>query len=97
MNPLYPKVREEIRSSIMSKIDFSREVQDSEVLDLIDSALEEDRLECSFHVPYSRAGLLQQMRQFGVFLSEEYLPEGIRVRIRCRREDAHRFRSQLEN
>ena len=68
-----------------------------EILDLIDSALEEDRLECSFHVPYSRAGLLQQMRQFGVFLSEEYLPEGIRVRIRCRREDAHRFRSQLEN
>ena len=39
MNPLYPKVREEIRSSIMSKIDFSREVQDSEVLDLIDSHL----------------------------------------------------------
>ena len=35
-----------------------------EILDLIDSALEEDRLECSFHVPYSRAGLLQQMRQF---------------------------------
>ena len=68
-----------------------------DILDLIDSALEEDRLECSFHVPYSRAGLLQQMRQFGVFLSEEYLPEGIRVRIRCRREDAHRFRSQLEN
>ena len=68
-----------------------------EILDLIDSALEEDRLECSFHVPYSRAGLLQQMRQYGVFLSEEYLPEGINVRIRCRREDARRFRSQLKD
>ena len=39
MNPFYLKVREEIRCSIMSKIDFSREVEDSEVLDLIDRHL----------------------------------------------------------
>lgn len=39
MNPYYLKVREEIRCSIMSKIDFSREVEDSEVLDLIDRHL----------------------------------------------------------
>ena len=39
MNPFYLKVREEIRCSIMSKIDFSREVADSEVLDLIDRHL----------------------------------------------------------
>ena len=39
MNPIYLKVREEIRCSIMSKIDFSREVEDSEVLDLIDRHL----------------------------------------------------------
>ena len=36
MKPSYSEIREEIRSSIMEKIDFSREVPDSEVLDLID-------------------------------------------------------------
>ena len=41
MNPFYLKVREEIRCSIMSKIDFSRDVEDSEVLDLIDRRLTE--------------------------------------------------------
>ena len=39
MNPSYPAIRDEIRSSIMQKIDFSREVPDSEVLDLIDRQL----------------------------------------------------------
>lgn len=39
MNPSYTKVREEIRCSIMQQIDFSREVPDSEVLDLIDRQL----------------------------------------------------------
>ena len=39
MNPSYPEIRDEIRSSIMQKIDFSREVPDSEVLDLIDRQL----------------------------------------------------------
>ena len=31
MNPSYPEIRDEIRSSIMQRIDFSREVPDSEV------------------------------------------------------------------
>lgn len=39
MNESYLAIREEIRSSIMSGIDFSREVPDSEVLDLIDRHL----------------------------------------------------------
>ena len=39
MNASYLAIREEIRSSIMSGIDFSREVPDSEVLDLIDRHL----------------------------------------------------------
>ena len=39
MIPSYTVVREEIRNSIMQKIDFSREVPDSEVLDLIDCQL----------------------------------------------------------
>ena len=39
MNASYLGVREEIRSSIMSGIDFSREVPDSEVLDRIDRHL----------------------------------------------------------
>lgn len=39
MTPSYLKAREEIRRSIMSMIDFSREVPDSEVLDLIDRHL----------------------------------------------------------
>ena len=41
MKPSYSEIREEIRSSIMEKIDFSREVPDSEVLDLIDRRLTE--------------------------------------------------------
>ena len=36
MSSSYQRAREEIRRSIMEKIDFSREVPDSEVLDLID-------------------------------------------------------------
>ena len=39
MNLSYTAVREEIRCSIMRQIDFSRDVPDSEVLDLIDSQL----------------------------------------------------------
>lgn len=39
MNPYYHGIREEIRRGIMEKIDFSREVPDSEVLDLIDEYL----------------------------------------------------------
>jgi len=39
VNASYLAIREEIRSSIMSGIDFSREVPDSEVLDLIDRHL----------------------------------------------------------
>ena len=39
MNKAYLRALEEIRGSIMSKIDFSREVPDSEVLDLIDRHL----------------------------------------------------------
>ena len=39
MNPFYLKVREEIRCSIMSKIDFFFFFEDSEVLDLIDRHL----------------------------------------------------------
>ena len=39
MSASYHEIREEIRHSIMEKIDFSREVPDSEVLDLIDSHL----------------------------------------------------------
>ena len=39
MNKAYLRAREEIRGSIMSKIDFSREVPDSEVRDLIDRHL----------------------------------------------------------
>ena len=67
-----------------------------EILSLIDSAMEEDRVECSFLVPYSKGGLLQEMRRFGVLLSEEYLPEGTSVRVRCRRGDARRFETLLK-
>ena len=41
MSASYSEIREEIRGSIMEKIDFSREVPDSEVLDLIDRRLTE--------------------------------------------------------
>ena len=39
MNPLYTSVRDSLRASITSRIDFSREVPDREVLDMIDSQL----------------------------------------------------------
>ena len=68
-----------------------------EILSLIDSALEEDRIECRFLVPYTKGGLLQEMRRFGVLLSEEYLPEGTAVRVRCRRGDARRFQTLLKD
>ena len=67
-----------------------------DILSLIDSALEEDRVECSFLVPYTKGGVLQEMRRFGVLLSEKYLPEGTEVRVRCRRGDARRFQTMLK-
>ena len=67
-----------------------------DILSLIDSALEEDRVECRFLVPYSKGGVLQEMRRFGVLLSEKYLPEGTEVRVRCRRGDARRFQTMLK-
>ena len=39
MNPLYTSVRDSLQASITSRIDFSREVPDREVLDMIDSQL----------------------------------------------------------
>lgn len=39
MNPLYSFVRDSLQSSITNRIDFSREVPDKEVLDMIDSQL----------------------------------------------------------
>ena len=47
--------------------------------------------ETGFLIPYKKGALLQEIRSCGVLLSEEYLPEGIRVRARCRREDALRI------
>ena len=62
-----------------------------DILTLIDDALEEGRTETGFLIPYKKGALLQEIRSCGVLLSEEYLPEGIRVRARCRREDALRI------
>ena len=67
-----------------------------DILSLIDSTLEEDRIECRFLVPYTKGGLLQEMRRLGVLLSEEYLPDGTEVRVRCRRGDARRFQTMLK-
>lgn len=63
-----------------------------EILALIDDALDEDRLTGDILIPYTKGGLLQKIRNCGVIFSEEYLAEGIRVRFRCRKEDAERFR-----
>lgn len=42
MNPRYAAVRDDLQASIMNRIDFSREVPDKEVLDLIDERLTVD-------------------------------------------------------
>lgn len=63
-----------------------------EILTLIDDALDEDRFTGDILIPYTKGGLLQKIRNCGVIFSEEYLAEGIRVRFRCRKEDAERFR-----
>ncbi|MBE5998581.1 MAG: GTPase HflX [Eubacteriales bacterium] len=68
----------------------------SEILDLIDDALREQRTECTFRIPYSKGALLQQIRSAGVLLSEQYEPEGVCVRVRCRKADAARFGALLE-
>ena len=67
-----------------------------EILSLVDSAMEEDRTECSFCIPYTRGALLQEIRSCGTLLSEDYQPEGTLVRVRCRRADADRFRAMLQ-
>ena len=66
-----------------------------EILTLIDSAMEGDRSEYDFMVPYTKGAVLQEIRRCGALLSEEYLAEGTKVRARCRAEDASRIRALL--
>ena len=62
-----------------------------EILTLIDDALGEDRITAEFLIPYKKGALLHEIRSCGALLSEEYLPEGISVKARCRRNDAERI------
>ena len=62
-----------------------------EILTLIDDALGEDRITAEFLIPYKKGSLLHEIRSCGALLSEEYLPEGISVKARCRRNDAERI------
>ena len=62
-----------------------------EILTLIDDALGEDRITAEFLIPYKKGALLHEIRSCGALLREEYLPEGISVKARCRRNDAERI------
>ena len=62
-----------------------------EILTLIDDALGEDRITAEFLIPYKKGSLLHEIRSCGALLWEEYLPEGISVKARCRRNDAERI------
>ena len=68
-----------------------KEIGIPDILTLIDDALGEGRTETEYFIPYKKGALLQEIRRCGVLLSEEYLPEGIHVRVRCRKEDAVRI------
>ena len=65
-----------------------------DILRLIDDALAEDRVTREFLIPYRQGSLLQEIRSCAALLREEYLPDGIRVQVRCGREDARRFSSR---
>ena len=60
MNPSYFKTREEIHRCIMEQIDFSREVPDSEVLDLIDRYLTRNETEPLFLLTLEEKKRLRQ-------------------------------------
>ncbi len=62
-----------------------------DILQLIDDALGEERITAEFLVPYKKGSILQEIRSRGALLSEEYLPDGISVKARCRRDDAAKF------
>ena len=68
-----------------------------EILALIDDALGEDRVTAGFLIPYEKGALLRQIRSCGALLSENYLPEGISVKARCRRNDAERILRLIRN
>lgn len=67
-----------------------------ELLSLIDHTLRHLQAEVTLLIPYTRGDILAGLRQSAVLLSEEYLPEGTRVRVRCRREEAERLAQYLD-
>ncbi|MDO5132453.1 MAG: GTPase HflX [Eubacteriales bacterium] len=69
----------------------AKDIGIQEILTLIDDALAPDRVTRDYLIPYTDAALLQEIRSRGALLLEEYLPEGIRVRARCREADALRW------
>jgi GTP-binding protein HflX len=50
------------------------------VKDLIQELLRDDKIYIERIIPYSEAGIIQQVRKSGELVSEEYVPEGIAIK-----------------
>jgi GTP-binding protein HflX len=51
-----------------------------EVKELIRELLRDDKIYIERIIPYSEAGIIQQVRKSGELVSEEYVPEGIAIK-----------------
>ncbi len=64
-----------------------------ELWDLIAEKLQENAEICSFMIPYAQGAVLHLLQETAEVLETEYLAEGTRIKVRCRREDRAKYES----
>lgn len=63
--------------------------------DLIEKKLQEGKELCNFLIPYADGAVLHQLQEAAEVLETEYLAEGTRVKVRCRREEKAKYQRFL--
>ena len=66
-----------------------------ELWDLITEKLQENAEICSFLIPYAQGAVLHHLQETAEVLETEYLADGTRIKVRCRREDRAKYESFL--
>lgn len=66
-----------------------------ELLDLIDTTLKADTLECDMLIPYSDGAVLAALTGRAIISATEYLPEGTKIHVSCSRADAGKFEKYI--
>ncbi len=67
-----------------------------ELTELIQQVLYAGRLECTFLIPYDKGGVVSYFMENATVLEQEYLNEGIRLRVNCNSQDRDKYAILLE-